>query len=354
MAYNRPSLNEIIERKIAEVDSRLPTAVARLRRSVLNALLRSSAAVSHGLYGFIDWTSKQIIPDSAESEMLERHANWWGKYRKQATPAVGLIDVIGDGTIPEGTVWQRADEVEYIVDTQVVITGSGTVSVIASVAGTFGNAEATTPLSLTSPIAGITSTGAISTEGLNNGTDTEADDSLRARLRERVQETPHGGAKHDYVAWAKEVTGVTRSWCFPLWSGLGTVGVFVVRDDDTNFIPDTTEIAEVQSYIDSVRPVTAQVTVMAPTDVQQSMTIGINPNNSETQATITAELQDLFARESEVEDGNGSGTILISHIREAISIASGEHNHNLVSPTADLAINQGEISSLGNITWQSI
>ena len=39
----------------------------------------------------------------------------------------------------------------------------------------------------------------------------------------------------------------------------------LVRDDDASLIPDAGEVATVQAYIDSLRPVTASVTVVAPT-----------------------------------------------------------------------------------------
>lgn len=352
MAYARPSLTDIIERKIADLDSRLPTASARLRRSVLNALLRSSAAVEHGLYGFINWLSRQIIPDTADAEILERHANWWGITRVAASKAVGSVTVTGAGTVPAGTVLQRADGIEYTVNAEVVISSSGAVAVTCSTAGAIGNASSGTSLSFVSPIAGIDST---ATAGaLTGGADIETDDALRARLRERVQQPPHGGALHDYIAWAKEVAGVTRVWPKANWLGAGTVGVFFVRDNDASIIPDAGEVQTVQDYIDTVRPVTANVTVIAPVEASQDMTISISPNDSATQANIEAELSDLFSRESNVEDGNGSGTILISHIREAVSIAAGESDHVMVSPTADITLSIGEIATLGTITFQSL
>ena len=352
MAYARPSLTEIIERKIADLDSRLPTASARLRRSVLNALLRASAAVEHGLYGFINWLSRQIIPDTAEADMLERHANWWGITRVAASAATGSVTVTGSGTITAGTVLQRADGIEYTVDSEVVISSSGSVDVTCSTPGADGNATSGTSLSFVSPIAGIDS---IATAGdLTGGADIETDDALRARLRERVQQPPHGGALHDYIAWAKEVAGVTRVWPKANWLGAGTVGVFFVRDNDPSIIPDAAEVQAVQDYIDTVRPVTADVTVIAPIEASQDMTISISPNDSTTQAAIEAELSDLFSRESNVEDGNGSGTILISHIREAISVAAGENDHAMVTPTADITLSIGEIATLGTITFQSL
>jgi uncharacterized phage protein gp47/JayE len=353
MAYARPSLTEIIERKIADLDSRLPTASARLRRSVLNALLRASAAVEHGLYGYINYLSRQVVPNTAEVEFLERHANWWDVARVAASAATGSVTVTGSGTVPAGTVLQRADGTEYMVDSEVVISSSGSVDVTCSTPGANGNASSDTSLSFVSPIAGIDST---ATAGdLTGGADIETDDALRARLRERVQQPPHGGALHDYIAWSKEVAGVTRVWPKDNWLGAGTVGVFFVRDNDVSIIPDSAEVQTVQDHIDTKRPVGMKgMTVIAPIEASQDMTISISPNDSTTQAAIEAELSDLFSRESNVEDGNGSGTILISHIREAVSIAAGENDHAMVSPTADITLSIGEIATLGTITFQSL
>lgn len=284
--------------------------------------------------------------------MLERHANWWGITRVAASAATGSVTVTGSGTVPAGTVLQRADGIEYSVDSETVISSSGSVAVTCSTPGANGNAISGTNLSFVSPIGGLDST---ATAGdLTTGADVETDDALRARLRERVQQPPHGGALHDYIAWAKEVAGVTRVWPKANWLGAGTVGVFFVRDNDVSIIPDAAEVQAVQDYIDTVRPVTADVTVIAPIEASQDMTISISPNDSTTQAAIEAELSDLFSRESNVEDGNGSGTILISHIREAVSIAASENDHAMVSPTADITLSIGEIATLGTITFQSL
>ncbi|MDX9862130.1 MAG: hypothetical protein RBS99_14555, partial [Rhodospirillales bacterium] len=61
---------------------------------------------------------------------------------------------------------------------------------------------------------------------------------------------------------------------------------------------------------------------------------------------IEAEIRDLLRREAEP-----GGTILLSHIREAISIAAGEYDHALAAPAADLAHDTGEIAVFGGITW---
>jgi uncharacterized phage protein gp47/JayE len=113
-------------------------------------------------------------------------------------------------------------------------------------------------------------------------------------------------------------------------------------------------VQTVQDHIDSVRPVTADVTVLAPVAVPVDMTIGLSPNSSAVQTAVTSELADLFRRAAQVEDGTGSGRILISHISEAISLATDEDDHLLVTPVADLTFSDGEIGTLGTITFQAM
>ncbi len=357
MSFNRPTITQLITRAQNDIDSRLPGVDAKLRVTLINAVVNGVAAVSHGLYGHLDWLSKQIIPDTAEDELLERHASWWGINRNSATAAIGSVIFTGSNgvVIPAGTLLQRSDEAEFTTDSEVTISAAtANVSVTASIHGQSANTTASSVLTIVSPIAGVNSESVVDGAGLNSGTDIETIDALRERLRQRVQQPPHGGAKHDYDAWAKEVSGVTRSWTFPLWFGDGTVGVFFTRDNDASLIPDPTEVAEVQTYLDSVRPVTASVTAIAPIAAAQDMIIQISPNTVDVQTAIEASLKDLFRLEAQVEDGNGSGTLLISHIREAISIATGEADHILITPAANITLSSAELATLGAITWQAI
>ncbi|MDO8706438.1 MAG: baseplate J/gp47 family protein, partial [Sulfuricaulis sp.] len=175
----------------------------------------------------------------------------------------------------------------------------------------------------------------------------ETDDSLRARLQERLQEAPQGGSKADYVRWAKEVSGVTRAWCFPLEGGAGTVTVRFVRDDDaTTIIPDAAEIAAVQAHIEEVRPTTSVPTVAAPAAVPLAFTIALTPNTVAVQAAVTAELAELIRSES-----YPGATLLLSHIRAAISAAAGENNNVLTVPAADVVYTDSQIGTMGTITW---
>jgi uncharacterized phage protein gp47/JayE len=305
----------------------------------------------HGLYGYLAYIAEQVMYDTAEGEYLERWASIWDISRKQADYASGSVTFTGTSgsVIPAGTELQRSDEMTYTLAADVTLaSGTGTGTVTATEAGSDGNADAGVTLSFISAIEGINTSAIIGSGGIAGGSDQENDDDLRARLLERIQQPPHGGASFDYVAWALEISGVTRAWCFPQQNGLGTVGVtFVCDDQEDTIIPDASTVAAVQANIDEQRPVTADVTVYAPTAVALNMTIKITPSTDAVKNAVKAELQDLIVREAEP-----GATILLSHINEAISIAVGETDHALISPTTDVTHTTGQIAILGTITWQ--
>ena len=348
--YSRPALADLVERVRTDVLSRLTTDDL-LRRADAEVYARVLGGVAHGLYGFIDWLSNQLIYDTAEVDYLERWCSIWGITRKAATAATGNVTFTGQSGafIPSGTLLQALDGTQYQTSADATLaSGTATAAVTAVVAAAAGNKAAGQSLSLVSPIVGVQSTATAAL--LSGGADVETDDSLRTRLLARIQNPPQGGAAADYVTWALQVSGVTRAWASPQELGAGTLTLRFVRDNDGTgaaIIPDAGEVATVQSYIDARRPVTAQVTVVAPTANPLNFTIsGLSPNTASVQAAIQTELQDLLLREA-----TPGGTILLSHIRAAISAASGENDYTLVSPNANVINTTGQISTMGTITW---
>jgi uncharacterized phage protein gp47/JayE len=349
MPFARPSLTDLIDRAQTDIESMLPGTDARLRRSNLNVIARMHAAGLHGLYGYLDWLAKQIMEDTADSVFLDRYAGIWGVLRLPAAFASGNVTLTGneDVVVPAGTAMQRGDGAEFTTTADAtVVAGVATVPVAALVAGVAGNAATGTQMRIVQPVPGVASAGVVGSGGLALGADAEADDALRARILERIQQPPMGGSASDYVAWAKQVPGVTRAWCYPIEDGPGTVVVRFVRDNDVSMIPDGPAVADVQAHIDELRPVTAQLTVMAPVAVPLDMAITLTPNTAAVRTAVQAELADVLRREA-----FPGGTILLSHLREAISVAAGESNHVLTAPIADVLHEPGEMPVLGDITF---
>ena len=352
MPFSVPTLARIAADTIADIVSRLPGTDPLLRRSYLGALARGVSGAIHELFGYQDWIADQAFPDIAQSAELHRWAAIWGVIPVPASRAEGAILVAGTaGTvIPAGTLWRSGAAQDYMTDAEFTIpaAGTGNTDITAVDAGAAGNAVAGVILNLVNPIAGLTGQSNVST-ALEGGADLESDASVRARLLARIQNPPRGGTSEDYEFWSESAhPDVTRAWARPLAGGLGTVTVYFMTDDATaNGIPNAATVTVVDAYIGGLRPVTADVTVSGPTPAVLNFTINaLTPMTQAVQDAVEAELQDLIRRETEP-----GGTLLVSHIREAISTSAGETDHELVSPTADETVQATEITTYGATTF---
>ena len=350
MAFKRPTLSEIVSRIKGDIETRLSTG-RLLVSGFLSIIATAYAGAVHLLHGHIEWGIKQLFPDAAESEYLARWASIWGVNRTSAVYSTGSVTFTGtDGAvIPSATRLRRSDGVFYRTDASGAITG-GTIDIAVTPvnAGLSAETEEGVVLELVTSIAGVNTSATVATGGIIGGANSESDDSLRERLLDRIKQPPHGGAAFDYIKWAKEVSGVTRAWVYPLAMGAGTVNLTFVLDDEADIIPDAGKVAEVQAYIDAdtLIPVTATLTVFAPTAVPLDLDITLTPNTAEVQAAVENSVKDLIRRQAEP-----GGTILISQLREAVSIAAGEFDNVVTSPTADVTHASAEIATFGGITW---
>lgn len=407
MAFSRPSLTELVDRIQEDFRSRLTLASPILRRAMVYVLARVIAGAVHLVYGFLVFLSRQVFPDLSEEEYLLRQVAIYGITRTAAAFATGNVIVHGTNAtvVPIATALLRAEGARYTTNAEVTIatltawagttayavgnlrsnggniylataagtsagsggpTGTGTaitdgtvtwryiaagtaavsVAVTADLAGAEGNSDLGIALAFESPIAGANAVATVSAGGVAGGADQETIAALRTRLLDRLRYPPHGGSAEDYVTWAKEVAGVTRAWCYPLEGGAGTVTVRFVRDNDASLIPDAGEVTAVANYIATVRPVTAVVTVAAPTAVPLNFTIHLVPDTTATRAAVTAELADMLLRTA--EPGN---TTLLSQVRGAVDEAAGLTDWSVTVPAADVTHTTGQLATLGVITW---
>lgn len=363
MAFNRPSLQELIDRVSGDLKGGLGV-VTLLRRSFLQVIARVMAGLSHLLFGYLTWLEKQVFLDTADDEeIIVRWGGIWGVARKLATFSQFVCSVTGTpGTvIPVNTIYRRSDGVEFETDAEKTLTGSGdTINLTAIVSGAAAQVQVNDVIQILSPIAGLDSN-AIVTAITIKPEDTESVEAYRTRILDRIRNPPSGGASHDYIQWALAVPGITRAWVGPQSLGPGTVLVFVVSDAENPITPITAKLTETFDYIEARRPVTASVTVVAPVLFPIDLQIELRPNLTDVQDAITTELKDLILREAQVPGTFKApgelydGKILLSHINEAIAIGVGEEDHILDtingSTPADVTPPTGNLIVLGNITW---
>ena len=224
----RPKLSDIITRIENDATSRLTSE--ELRRSDLSVFIRVIAGVSHSIYAALDYYKNQLFSDSAETAYLERRASIFNLTRKTATKATGEVkfnyynDVVD---VPVGTLLQSQSGIQY--QTTSSPNSEGITSVKAILSGKAYNLNKGNTLELVNSLKGVAN--AIVHSDIAGGIDAETDDELRQRILFRTQEPPRQGTKADYIAWAKEVTGVGFAWCFPKELGVGTVTVRFLCND---------------------------------------------------------------------------------------------------------------------------
>ena len=367
MAFERPTLATLITRIEGDFVSRLSLTNAVLSRAVVRVLARVIAGAVHLIYGFIEYYSKQLFPDLSDEAFLVRHAALYGLSKNPVGYAKALIAIPGadDTAVPAGTVFVRAsdsaryttsvevvtnlDSADYGLDSTPYFFGSvAVVEITAELAGSDYELSTNDSISLETPIDDIGQNGydGVVLEITDTGSDVETTEQLRTRLLERLADPPHGGNAADYVAWAKEVPGVTRAWVRPGALGPGTVVVYFVRDGDPSIIPDSGEVADVQDYLDEVAPVTAEVTAFAPDTGSIPFTISVTPDTSTVRAAVQASLEDLINSEGEPD-----GTLLLSAFNTAVGTTQGVEDYEITSPSANVTMNSNQVPVLGAITW---
>lgn len=235
---------------------------ALLRRSVENAFSYALAGIASGLYGYINWGFKQLIPseDSDLDTLLRWSTDLLPVPQKSATAASG--DIIFTGTpatpVPLGTtVTSLSTGAVYATQSTDVISGGGTLTraVVAETEGADGNIDAGGTLYLDSPIPGIDPTATVAAGGLSGGADEEDKFGVLDRLRTRFKSPPRGGGIGDYVSWAKEIAGVTRAYEFGNDPVTGWVTVVILDESQAPPIPGAQTIVDTQANIDLKRPI---------------------------------------------------------------------------------------------------
>ncbi|APC15659.1 baseplate J protein [Pseudomonas frederiksbergensis] len=344
MPFETPSLPVLIKRTQSDLAS------DSLRQSDAQVLARTLGGAAFGLYGYLDWIAEQILPDKADEATLERIAALrLNQPRKAAQSARGSVSftATAGAVLDIDTLLQSSDGRTYkVTAASTTSNGLNSTTIAALDAGSLGNADAGMTLIPVQPIQGIGGVFTVLAPGLTGGVARESVESLRSRVIRSYRIIPHGGSAQDYETWALECPGITRAWCRGSYLGPGTVGLFVMRDDDPQPVPDATQLALVQAYIEPLRPVTAELHVLAPVQLPVTYRLRLTPDTSAVRAAVEAQLRDLHNREAGLGD-----TLLLTHIAEAISSATGESDHKLVAPAADVTAGSNQLLTFGGCVW---
>jgi uncharacterized phage protein gp47/JayE len=335
--------------------------------TVLRVMSDAMAGVGQLVLRYIDWLAKQLMPDLAEKEWLDRHGQIWlvnsdgSLGRKAATPSTGVVGFTGvpGVVIPEGQLLYAPTGQSYETLEVATLPATGAqpmqVAIKSINPGADQNQLSGTVLVMSPPISGVDST--ITVIDLRGGTDVETDDDLRARVLRRIREPPMGGCAYDYEAWALSIPSVSRAWTAPRELGMGTVTLRFMVDylrADTGGFPIQDDIDVVYAYLNQKRPVAVrdfQVQAPVPEPIDFGLTL-VNDSITARQQVATAVSAMLLERAMPAHQVNGQlvpgTTIFASWVGEAVNRITNEFELNMSDHPMP---HDGALAVLGTITW---
>lgn len=337
-------------RQFTADDGSLVTLDGRAPNTFENVLAAVHSMGLYELYLTVQQLAKEMFIQTATlGGLLPLHADTWGVPRIAAQFGVGyvLLTATSDVIVPAGTEFTSDGSTRWITTTQVTVSAgsNGTpVSVRAETAGAAGNIAANTSLILVSTVAGI-STATVDGAGIAGGDDIEDVEAWRARILARVRKRSAGGTVAQYEQLATDI-GASYVNVVPGWLGKNTVGIIVLLPGPV--VPTPAQIATIQAYIDGVRPVRGNATVVPGQTMPQNPTISLNPD---TQTARTAVQSAVAAYYAGIKMG---GWLYVSGLSDAISSVAGETSHFISVPTVDAQLAANQVPVLGQITWGNI
>lgn len=222
--------------------------------------------------------------------------------------------------------------------------------------GSDQNISSGAKLTITSPIVGIDSSAYVQYGAIGGGVDSETDAALLSRV---LQSRSNPVANFNPASIEKTVlavSGVTRVLVKRITPGVGSVTVLFVRDNDTNIIPDVSEVLEVMNALLDILPAQSDpnnLYVAAPTPVTTDYVFSSISPDTETmrsaiQQNLNAFYQDEVTFETDITEDKYRSAII-----DTIDPDTGDslQSFTLSSPSGNITVSTNEIGILGLVSF---
>jgi hypothetical protein len=302
--------------------------------------------------------TRDILPDEASTEALDRHAFVDGVTRLAGFAARMTVTVSSavatSYTIPSVTRMAFGDGTLYVVETASVTTSGGppvgTITVRAASTGASSNRDVGDVLTFTSTPTGLNSTGTVATI-VRAGTDAESDASLAQRIITRRRERPGSGNRADWRGWTLTYTGteIADAYVYPLLappvsfpgagtpSTPGTVTVVatgpaqgddvtntrIVPTDDASARTAGAELTRVQEFIEGTRLPDGTDVSENPNDALRPVPVAVGNYCVQAIATVSQPVL-LTVVVSAANDVQWSGTMTVVSATSTTLVVSGD------------------------------
>ncbi len=269
------------------------------RASAHRAILNAAAVQIYLAMQYIDRAGKQNLLKYSYGDYLDNLALLRGVQRRAASAATTTLQFTASAArmsaigIPEGTRAAAQGSTLYFKTSEYAEIPAGstsvTVSAVCTVAGAAANATAAGELTvIVDPVPYIASV--TNTTDAAGGAEIEDDDTLKERIYLAPGAYSTAGAAEAYIYHAKQYSAAVGDVVVSADHDAGEVNI-VFLDSDGG-APNSEMIAGLKNYLsaNTIRPLTDEVNVAAPTDVNYtiSLTYYISKSDSAQAESIQA------------------------------------------------------------------
>ena len=239
--------------------------IAKNEGAFLNEIASGSALAHASIYSVLEKLLNIAFIKDSYGDSLDKRVKEFGIERKEGAQAVGMVKFYGQIGVEVGSgVIIIANGNRYeVLDNQNgrIESEDGVELYIRSLeVGADKNLLTDNLFILGTTLSGIERIESVSS--ITGGTNPESDDELKERFFYIQAHKGTSGNVDDYINWALQVDGVKNVKVIPLWNGNGTVKVIVMTKNNRNVSPEVVEATK--EYIESKRPIGANVTVTTP------------------------------------------------------------------------------------------
>lgn len=247
------------EAVLSDYLSRLPDDIDKREGSIAYDAGAPICAEIAKLYSDLSYAQESSMPDTAESEWLDRLVVDRGLSRRPATSAVITATMSGAG-VPTGSRFTVGAIAYYVTSVK-----NGVYYLTCETVGTAGNISSGSLV----PVDSITGLTSATITGISvEAEDEETDESLRQRYYESVNAYPFGGNVTQYKDYVNDIDGVGACKVIPAWNGGGTVKIIIASG--TYGAPSDDVVTSVKETLDpddngdgmGVAPIGHHVTVV--------------------------------------------------------------------------------------------
>jgi uncharacterized phage protein gp47/JayE len=341
MALNSPTITEITNRIIADINAEYGQKIPILAKAVFRVWAFIQAGIFIILYKFGTSQFRQRFVQTANETFLALLGEQVGVNRTPAqiwtgTCSVG-VSAIG-GVLQAGIqLINNSSGVVYIVNPSKVIalTPVETFTLESTVSGDISNLVVGDELTFVNPQAGLTDPVTVTIVS-QEGADQEPLEQYRQRVLDRYQKQPQGGALADYELWSEEAPNVINAYPYA-GTTTGTVDVFIEVDNQTDGIPTSSQLIIALDYINfdpvtgkaTRRPTTAEVATLAIYRTTFTVKVqGLSPDTPDIRTAIDNAVAALYLEKEPFIKGLSiirKDTITTAEVASIISLVAASN-----------------------------